>query len=269
MVHICSCVGNIVSRLFIKYRDPVKKREVISACCAIGISVAFGAPIGGVLFSLEECSSYFPPKTLWRSLFGAVIGAITLQMINPGGLDLLRVTYDQSYHWFEVAGFVFLGILGGALGALFIALGSRWTAYKRKSSIRSHPIAEVAVVVVITALITYQNYFMGFVEHSMIALRINKRVKITGIYIRQYRLSARSLLSLMFSECGSSLKMKKEICSWDPWALGSLLLAALLKCVLAVFTFALDVPAGLFLPSLGIGSIFGHLVGSLFRVIQM
>jgi len=30
-----------------------RKREVLSAAAASGISVAFGSPIGGVLFSLE------------------------------------------------------------------------------------------------------------------------------------------------------------------------------------------------------------------------
>jgi chloride channel 3/4/5 len=43
-----------------------KRREVLSAACAAGVAVAFGAPIGGTLFSLEEVSYFFPPKVMWR-----------------------------------------------------------------------------------------------------------------------------------------------------------------------------------------------------------
>jgi chloride channel 3/4/5 len=57
MVHIVCCIGNILSYLFPKYgRNEAKKREILSAAAAAGVSVAFGAPIGGVLFSLEEVS---------------------------------------------------------------------------------------------------------------------------------------------------------------------------------------------------------------------
>jgi H+/Cl- antiporter ClcA len=43
-----------------------KRREILSAACAAGVAVAFGAPIGGTLFSLEEVSYFFPPKVMWR-----------------------------------------------------------------------------------------------------------------------------------------------------------------------------------------------------------
>lgn len=45
--------------MFPKYgRNEAKKREILSASAAAGVSVAFGAPIGGVLFSLEEVSVF-------------------------------------------------------------------------------------------------------------------------------------------------------------------------------------------------------------------
>jgi hypothetical protein len=47
------------TRLFPKYyNNEAKKREVLSAAAAAGVSVAFGAPVGGVLFSLEEVCMY-------------------------------------------------------------------------------------------------------------------------------------------------------------------------------------------------------------------
>lgn len=68
MVHIACCVGNIVARQFKKYEaNEAKRREVLSAACAAGVSVAFGAPIGGTLFSWEESCTYFPAKVMWRS----------------------------------------------------------------------------------------------------------------------------------------------------------------------------------------------------------
>lgn len=57
-VHISTCVGYLVASCFPKYRDNQRKmREMLSVACSAGLSVAFGAPIGGVLFSYEVRAS--------------------------------------------------------------------------------------------------------------------------------------------------------------------------------------------------------------------
>lgn len=79
------------------------------------MSVAFGAPIGGILFSLEEVSYYFPMKTLWRSFFCAMIAAFTLKYMNPfgtGRLVMFYVEYDNPWKLFELVPFIILGALG-------------------------------------------------------------------------------------------------------------------------------------------------------------
>lgn len=53
-VHFAVCTGNVISRFFSKYKlNASKTREVLTATAAAGVAVAFGSPIGGVLFSLE------------------------------------------------------------------------------------------------------------------------------------------------------------------------------------------------------------------------
>lgn len=61
-VHISTCAGYLVSSLFPKYRENGRKmREMLSVACSAGLSVAFGAPIGGVLFSYEACARILSP----------------------------------------------------------------------------------------------------------------------------------------------------------------------------------------------------------------
>lgn len=37
-------------------------REIVTAASAAGVAVAFGSPIGGVMFSIEVCTAQHPFK---------------------------------------------------------------------------------------------------------------------------------------------------------------------------------------------------------------
>ncbi|KAF3221919.1 H(+)/Cl(-) exchange transporter 5 [Orbilia oligospora] len=81
LVHVaCSCANILMKPFHSISRNEARKREILSAAAAAGISVAFGSPIGGVLFSLEQVSYYFPDKTMWQSFVCAMVAAVTLQV---------------------------------------------------------------------------------------------------------------------------------------------------------------------------------------------
>lgn len=240
MVHISCCIGNVCSRMFAKYRNnEAKKREVLSACCAAAIAVAFGAPVGGVLFSLEEASSYFPPRTLWRSLFCSIIGVLTVKVLHPEFLELLNITHDQGYYWFELIPLCLVGVLGGIFGAFFVKIGIAYNKLRRRTIISKFPVLECVVVILITATLTFWN--------------------------RYSRMSNHDVLRMLFRECALGTESQ---CDWTAPALLLLLVCGIIKYLLFLLTFALRVPAGLFVPSLTIGAIFGYLFGFLVKFIQ-
>ncbi|TDL24300.1 hypothetical protein BD410DRAFT_116394 [Rickenella mellea] len=249
-VHIACCIGNIVSRYFPKYEaNEGKRREVLSAAAAAGVAVAFGAPIGGVLFSLEEVSYYFPPKVMWQSFFCAMIAAMTLRFLDPfgtGKLVLFQVTYDKDWHAYELIFFLFLGVFGGVYGALFSKLNYRWSRYVRNGTwLGSHPVSEVLLITLITAFLSFLNPYT--------------------------RMGGTELVYNLFAECRGD--KQSGLCVRDPSLLlgpvtRSIGLALLVKGALTVVTFGIKLPAGIFIPTLGVGACFGRILGIIVQNLQ-
>lgn len=277
LVHVACCCANILMKAFdalnnnegiiheLKIKNTTliffiaKKREILSAAAAAGISVAFGAPIGGVLFSLEVCfcfplcfqifdspnhsqqlSYYFPDKTMWQSFVCASVAAVALQALNPfhtGKIVLYQVTYTRGWHRFEIIPFMILGIVGGLYGGLFIKLNMKIAKW-RKSRGWSYPLLEVALVAIITALVNFPNKFM--------------------------RAQSSELVYQLFAECGTTTDDQLDLCKTGAASFGVialLLMAALAGVCLASVSFGLEIPAGIILPSLAIGALFGRALG--------
>ncbi|KAF7626565.1 chloride channel protein [Aspergillus flavus] len=245
-VHFAVCAGNVISRLFSKYKQSASKtREVLTATAAAGVAVAFGSPIGGVLFSLEEMASYFPLKTLWRSYFCALVATGVLAAMNPfrtGQLVMFQVQYDRTWHFFELIFFIFLGVFGGLYGAFVIKWNLRVQAF-RKKYLSQHAVMESVVLAAITAVLCYPNMF----------LKINMT----------------EMMEILFRECEGGHDYHGLCESKNRWPLvGSLAIATILRIFLVIISYGCKVPAGIFVPSMAIGASFGRLVGVLVQALH-
>ena len=54
---------------------------MLAAACAVGVACCFGAPVGGVLFSIEVTAVIFAVRNYWRGFFAAVCGAMTFRLL--------------------------------------------------------------------------------------------------------------------------------------------------------------------------------------------
>ncbi|KAF2821544.1 hypothetical protein CC86DRAFT_448947 [Ophiobolus disseminans] len=242
-VHIATCIGNIACRIFSKYsNNDGKRREILSASAASGVAVAFGAPIGGVLFSLEEVSYYFPSKTLFRTFFCCIAAALSLKFLDPYGtkkIVLFEVRYHLDWKFFELATFIFTGAVGGVLGALFIKASRIWArTFRRISLIKKYPLLEVFIVALVTGLVSFWN--------------------------RYTKLPVTELLFELASPCDTYSDSGDGLCPTAehiPSVLKVLFIAFVIKASLTVVTFGIKVPAGIYVPSMVVGGLAGRFIG--------
>ncbi|KAH8162313.1 hypothetical protein CIB48_g5933 [Xylaria polymorpha] len=244
-VHYAVCTGNVISRMFAKYRHNASKtREILSACAAAGVAVAFGSPIGGVLFSLEEMSNHFPLKTLWRSYFCALVATAVLAAMNPfrtGQLVMFQVKYDRSWHLFETIPYIFIGIFGGLYGAFVIKWNLQVQTF-RKKYLKDWPVLEATILAAGTAIICYPNAFL--------------------------RIDMTESMEILFLECEGA-EDYHGLCEKDKfWSnVISLTLATVIRIFLVIISYGCKVPAGIFVPSMAIGASFGRTVGVIMQSI--
>lgn len=124
------------------FRDDHEKRDFVVCGASAGVSAAFGAPIGGLLFSLEEAASFWNQALIWRTLFASIVSAFTLNIVLSTYHGLKSATFHGLFNlgefeafpfaYYELPIFISMGIVGGLLGALWNQLNTWLNIFRDK-----------------------------------------------------------------------------------------------------------------------------------------
>ncbi|KAM0886039.1 hypothetical protein ACQ4PT_029950 [Festuca glaucescens] len=146
MVHTGACIAAIFGqggsrkygltwRWLRYFKNDRDRRDLVTIGAGAGVTAAFRAPVGGVLFALESLCSWWRSALLWRSFFTTAVVAVVLRlfidlcgtgscgMFGKGGLVMYDVStlFDDlmTYHLKDIPTVILIGVIGALLGALY------------------------------------------------------------------------------------------------------------------------------------------------------
>lgn len=182
MIHAGSIIGAAVSQgyteeitgydtswnIFQDLRNDHTKRDFVTFGAAAGVAAAFRAPIGGILFTLEEGASFWSTSTTFRAFICAVITQLTIGLLFPEqstsasgmfALGQFDNFYDgrANYRVYEVPIFLAIGCLGGVLGALFNHINEHVSMYRKKhlNAFKWKRLVELVSITLIMSFISF------------------------------------------------------------------------------------------------------------------
>jgi len=272
------------------FATDAERRDLVSIGASVGFAASFGAPVGGMLFILDDISSYFERHLLLRMLVANAIGTFCLA-VQHGDLSNYSIinimgTYgtpdDDIFvnRLEEVPLYVSIGIGGGVLGGVFCA-GHRWLRRNVSNGFPSDGrrarwfrLAEVAAVSVLTSIVLFYLPTVSWACKEYV-------VPVEGVdNFRDWKTEAyyeeaerkrffcpegeiNEMATVMF---GSRLDAIKEILT-DPSAFQNRTLVSIgfVFFVLTLITFGTAIPSGIFTPITLVGAALGGACGNLFH----
>ncbi|KAK9816286.1 hypothetical protein WJX74_004763 [Apatococcus lobatus] len=272
----------------VPWHSDADHREFVSAGSAAGIAAAFGAPIGGVLFSLEEACTHWSRRVLWRCFLAAAVATFTLAQVHPrwqGGMLSFesrgRDKVMENNDWaVQLAFFIAVSVAGGLLGAAFSGLRKCLWRVRVSRAQNGLRIVEVIGVGLITiSCIFLLSYGLGRCIRVPDQWQDENGVKygarlncpsgqyndVATVYLSVPAETIKRMFSLSVSVDESSEGPEDfwacsdvNACRFTPRSLG---IIALSTPVLMALASGLSIPGGLFMPSIMTGAAFGGMVG--------
>lgn len=187
---------------------------------------------------------------MWQSFVCAMIAAFTLRAVDPfrtGKTVPYSVTYHTGWHGFEMVAYALIGILGGLYGGLLIKLNMRLAALRKspRYPLKDRPVLEVCIVTIVTSVVAFPVTFL--------------------------RAQASELVYYLFAECKDIQSDPLGLCKSgiaNTGVIFLLLISAVIGFFFSALTFGLQIPAGILLPSMTIGALYGRVIGLIVEVWQ-
>ncbi|XP_030077966.1 chloride channel protein ClC-Kb isoform X3 [Microcaecilia unicolor] len=274
-VHLSSMIaaylGRLRSSVMGDYENKSKQYEMLVAAAAVGVSTVFGAPISGVLFSVEVMSSHFAVKDYWRGFFAATCGAFMFRLLAVFNSEQETITalfktnfkVDFPFDFPETFFFMLLGALCGAVTCAYLFC-QRWLlGYVRRNWLTAKLLStDKAVYSALVALLLASITFPPGLGHFL-ASRLTMKELLTSLFDNK----TWSLLSQ-----NASLEKPLQVDPdnlwlewWDPTftIFGTLAFFIVMKFWMLILATTMPLPAGYFMPVFLYGAAIGRLIGEI------
>ncbi|XP_070694983.1 chloride channel K [Pempheris klunzingeri] len=266
-MHLSTMAGAYLSNLCTLTQDNKKEDaagEMMAVAAAVAVASCFGAPVSGVLFSVEVMCSHFALRHYCPCFFSAACGALTFRLLSvwSGDEETLQALFKTNFptalpfYPVEILLFAFLGLLCGAVSCCYLFC-HRWILQFSKTN-----------PILIKMLTAERGLYSGMVAFLLACLTFPHSA---GQYMASQLTMKQLLTSLLDSSKWSSqshnasVQLEPEpLLEWSssgsPVYL-SLTVFLLMKMWMLVLACTLPLPAGYFMPVFIYGAALGRLLG--------
>lgn len=251
--------------VFKYFRDDHEKRDFVLGGASAGVAAAFGAPLGGVLFSLEEAASFWNQKLIWQTLVAAIISSFTLNVVLSAYHGLKTFSYPGlfnfgsfeplPYEYFEVPLFVLMGMWGGISGAAWNSMNVRLGKF-RTLNLRTRW-SRVLEAVLVAALSATVACAMMFGIQDCRPLGVDPTPHPVQLFCQDNEYNAVAALWFQTPEATVKALFHDPVGSH---AFVTLVVFVVVYYALTCVTYGLHVSLGIFIPHLLVGAAWGRLV---------
>ncbi|KAK3600873.1 hypothetical protein CHS0354_019220 [Potamilus streckersoni] len=254
-------------KIFEYFRTDTEKRDFVSGGAAAGVAAAFGSPVGGVLFSLEEGASFWNQALTWRIFFASMLSTLTLNVIasyrnghamdlsSPGLFNFGKFN-TTSYSGIEIPVFILMGLIGGLLGALFNQANYHLTMFRQRYVYR--PWTKVVEAMIVAGFTAVVGYIIIYFFNDCEPMRGEPESLPVQFFCSDGQYSSTVSIFFQTPEEGVKHLFHDVVGTYRPLTLA---LYCVAYFIMACWTYGLCIPSGLFIPGLLLGAAWGRLFG--------